>query len=69
MITAILAAVLYPEAVEPAIAELNLVCGDRPPALEDIGNLPYCRAYILEVMRWRPVAPAWVSLVLLAADI
>lgn len=32
----------------------------RSPVLADINDLPYCKAFANEVMRWRPVAPAGV---------
>lgn len=50
MITAILAAILYPECAKLAQEELDRVIGqDRMPELEDISDLPYCMAYIKEV--------------------
>ncbi|KAM0749101.1 cytochrome P450 [Meredithblackwellia eburnea MCA 4105] len=61
LLTFVLCAVLHPEAVAKAQAELDKVIGDdRTPVLDDIGQLPYCDAFIKEVMRWRPVAPAGV---------
>lgn len=65
LLTFVLSCVLYPEAVAKAHAELDKVIGqDRSPTIEDIKNLPYCRAFILEVMRFRPTAPAGVPHVL-----
>ena len=56
-----MAAATHPEAVRKAQSELDEVIGqDRLPTLEDAANLPYCLAFIKEVLRWRPVAPAGV---------
>lgn len=61
LLTFVLAACCYPDAVRQAQEELDRVIGhDRSPVLEDIGSLPYCDAFVKEVMRWRPVAPAGV---------
>ncbi|OAL54935.1 cytochrome P450 [Pyrenochaeta sp. DS3sAY3a] len=52
----ILAMVLYPETQRAAQEELDRVVGpDRLPTWEDEADLPYVRAVIKEVMRWRPV--------------
>ncbi|KAF2849263.1 cytochrome P450 [Plenodomus tracheiphilus IPT5] len=48
--------VLFPDAQRRAQEELDRVVGkDRLPAWEDEGDLPYVRALIKEVLRWRPV--------------
>lgn len=61
LLTFILAAVLHPDKVAKAQAELDLVIGsDRSPKYEDLESLPYCKAFVLEVMRWRPILPAGV---------
>lgn len=61
LITFVLAACTHPEAVSKAQEELDRVIGqERMPVIEDIENLPYCHAFIKEVLRWRPVAPAGV---------
>lgn len=55
--TAFLAMVTHPEALRAAHAELDQVIGaDRSPAFDDESNLPYLRALVKEVLRWRPVA-------------
>lgn len=57
MCTAFLALVTHPETLEAAHAELDAVVGyDRSPTFEDEANLPYIRALVKEVLRWRPVA-------------
>ncbi|KAG8896943.1 hypothetical protein FRB99_008554 [Tulasnella sp. 403] len=54
----ILALVSHPHVQKKAQEEIDRVIGsDRAPVLEDIENLPYCQAIILETHRWRPVAP------------
>ncbi|KAF2709910.1 cytochrome P450 [Pleomassaria siparia CBS 279.74] len=57
LITAILAMRAFPETLIPAWEELDRVVGsDRSPSLEDDANLPYMRALVKEVFRWRSVA-------------
>lgn len=52
----LLCMVLHPEAVTQAQKELDEVIGPhRLPTWEDEKNLPYVRALIKEVLRWRPV--------------
>ena len=46
----------YPEVVGIAQAQLDAVCGDRLPELNDIAALPYIRGCIKESMRWMPTA-------------
>ncbi|EKD19257.1 uncharacterized protein L3040_009302 [Drepanopeziza brunnea f. sp. 'multigermtubi'] len=51
-----LALTLFPDAVTKAHEELDRVVGsDRMPTFEDEKNLPYIRAMIKEVLRWRAV--------------
>lgn len=47
----------HPEAERALHAELDAVLGDRDPAAEDFGALPYTRAVVAEAMRLYP--PAW----------
>ncbi|KAF2787546.1 cytochrome P450 [Melanomma pulvis-pyrius CBS 109.77] len=57
LITAILAMRAFPETLIPAWEELDRVVGsDRSPSFEDEVNLPYMRALVKEVFRWRSVA-------------
>jgi len=57
MLSFILACVAFPDAIKPAQEELDRVVGqDRLPTWDDEQNLPYCRAMIKEVLRWRSVA-------------
>lgn len=52
----ILAMILFPEAARKAQEELDRVIGsERMPNFEDEQQLPYIRALIKEVLRWRPV--------------
>ena len=51
----------YPETQARAQAELDAVVGrSRPPTFADYPHLPYIRAMVKEVLRWRPVAPLGV---------
>ena len=38
-------------------AEIQAVCGDRSPSIEDVPKLDYCRAVIEEAMRLYPPVP------------
>ncbi|KAF8448802.1 cytochrome P450 [Boletus edulis BED1] len=54
----IMAAVCHPEAQARVQAELDKVVGkDRTPTFEDWDMLPQLHAFMLEALRWRPVAP------------
>ncbi|ORY71931.1 cytochrome P450 [Pseudomassariella vexata] len=46
------AMVLFPEVSKEAQAEIDRVCGDRLPDLNDFPNLPYTRGCIKESLRW-----------------
>ena len=49
---------LYPDVQRKAHAELDRVVGStRLPEYDDIENLPYLQAVLLETFRWRPAAP------------
>ena len=48
------AMVIFPEVAKAAQAELDRVCGDRLPDLNDVPNLPYIRGCIKESCRWMP---------------
>lgn len=53
-----LAATLYPEHIQRAQDEVDLVVGrSRLPTFDDRESMPYLRAFCREVMRWRTVAP------------
>lgn len=57
LITAILAMRAFPETLEAAWEELDRVVGcDRSPSFDDNESLPYMRAFVKEVFRWRSVA-------------
>ncbi|ORY09996.1 cytochrome P450 [Clohesyomyces aquaticus] len=57
LITAVLAMRAFPETMNPAWEELDRVVGsDRSPSFDDDANLPYMRAFVKEVFRWRSVA-------------
>ncbi|KAI5864710.1 cytochrome P450 21 [Durotheca rogersii] len=68
--TLLLALAAYPNCLEQAQAEIDALRGsDYPPQSEDLGKLPFLRACLLEVMRWRPAVPILVSRRLDADDI
>lgn len=52
-----------PDVQTRARQELDAVVGkERLPTLEDESSLPYITAVVKEGLRWRPVAPAGLSL-------
>lgn len=56
-----LAMIAFPEVQCRAQAELDAVVGrDRLPTFADSPHLPYLRAVIKEVLRWRPALPLGV---------
>jgi cytochrome P450 len=53
-----LAMLAYPKTQARAQAELDAVVGrERLPTFADYPHLPYIRAMVKEVLRWKPVAP------------
>ncbi|KAF2660297.1 cytochrome P450 [Lophiostoma macrostomum CBS 122681] len=55
--TAFLALITHPETLKAAHEELDAVVGpNRTPTFDDEVRLPYIRALVKEVLRWRPVA-------------
>jgi cytochrome P450 len=48
------AMLIRPEVAKAAQEELDRVCGDRFPDLNDVPNLPYIRACAKESLRWMP---------------
>lgn len=47
---------IYPDVMKKAQEELDRVVGrDRVPTFDDKANLPYFRAMVKEILRWRPV--------------
>ncbi|TGJ85544.1 hypothetical protein E0Z10_g3187 [Xylaria hypoxylon] len=48
------AMVIFPDVAKTAQMELDRVCGDRMPDLNDVPNLPYIRACAKETLRWMP---------------
>lgn len=57
----IMACILHKQNVRRAQKELESVVGPgRLPEFEDMARLPYVNAFVLEVMRWRPITPLGV---------
>ncbi|KAL4967681.1 cytochrome P450 [Aspergillus stella-maris] len=57
LVTFALACCAFPETLKPAWEELDRVVGSaRSPDFEDEANLPYVKAFVKEVFRWRSVA-------------
>ncbi|KAF2177781.1 cytochrome P450 [Zopfia rhizophila CBS 207.26] len=48
------AMVIWPEVARAAQEELDRICEDRFPDLNDVPNLPYIRACAKETLRWMP---------------
>jgi cytochrome P450 len=53
-----LSMITYPDVMRKAQAQLDEVVGsDRIPTLDDWDRLPYLRALVKELMRWRTTGP------------
>ncbi|RDA93281.1 hypothetical protein CP533_2066 [Ophiocordyceps camponoti-saundersi (nom. inval.)] len=50
------AMLLFPEVAKEAQAEIDRVCGDRMPDLNDVPELPFIRGCMKESLRWMPAA-------------
>lgn len=48
--------VVYPEVLKKAQEEIDRVCGDRFPTMEDEPKLQYIRGCVKESMRWMPTS-------------
>lgn len=51
------AMMLFPYVSKVAQAELDRVCGNRMPELDDAPELPYVRGCVKEALRWMPASP------------
>lgn len=49
------AVILYPEVQLRAREELDRVCGDRLPTMDDEENLPYTHGCVKEILRWNSI--------------
>ena len=48
----------YPKVMRKAQSEIDRVVGrDRLPSFKDRPHLPYIRALVKELLRWRPAGP------------
>lgn len=57
LVTFVLACCAFPETLAKAWEELDLVVGPhRSPDFQDEPDLPYVKAFVKEVLRWRSVA-------------
>jgi hypothetical protein len=57
LVTFVLACCAFPEVLPKAWEELDRVVGPkRSPTMDDEPNLPYIKAFVKEVFRWRSVA-------------
>ncbi|KAK9782620.1 putative Cytochrome P450 [Seiridium cardinale] len=50
------ALLIFPEVVKAGQAEIDRVCGERMPDLNDLPDLPYIRGCMKESLRWMPTA-------------
>ena len=57
----LMAMALHPEWQKKAQDEIDRVCGDRMPTMEDFANLPTVRACLKETVRWRSGVPLGTS--------
>lgn len=57
LVTFVLACCAFPETLKPAWEEIDRVVGPhRSPHFDDEPNMPYVKAFVKEVLRWRSVA-------------
>lgn len=53
---------LFPSVMKKAQEEIDSVIGrDQQPDFHDYADLPYTRAVVNEVQRWRPILPLAVA--------
>ncbi|KAL7272125.1 hypothetical protein RUND412_005081 [Rhizina undulata] len=69
MMSFCLAMVLHPEWQAEGWKEVDEVCGDRMPEFDDLNRLPYVRAVVKEVLRWRPVTAGGIPHQLVKDDV
>lgn len=61
---------MYPSAQKNAQAELDRVVGtDRLPEFDDLQELPFVRAIVMETLRWIPVLPFGVPRAVIEDDV
>lgn len=62
LINMIVASLHHPEKQAIARAQVDAVVGkDRMPNFDDVVDLPYVRAFVLETNRWKPLVPLGVD--------
>jgi cytochrome P450 len=59
----------YPSWQTRVQEEIDRVCGDRLPTVEDMPQLPMLRATVKEILRWRQPTPLGVPHVALEDDV
>ncbi|GAD93967.1 cytochrome P450 monooxygenase [Paecilomyces variotii No. 5] len=63
------ASLLYPDMVEKAQAEIDFVVGtERLPSFDDMDQLPYVKAIISELLRWRTISTIGVPHTVIQED-
>ncbi|KAH6892351.1 cytochrome P450 [Thelonectria olida] len=53
----VVAMAAHPEVLSEARREVEEVCGGKMPRGEDVGRMPYLKACMMEMFRWRPSTP------------
>ncbi|KAF7186677.1 Cytochrome P450 monooxygenase [Pseudocercospora fuligena] len=59
----------YPSWQAHVVEELDRVCGNNPPEMKDMPNLPRLRATVKEIVRWRQATPLGVPHVVMEDDV
>lgn len=62
------AMVMFPEVGRAAQAEVDRVCGERMPDLDDWASLSYVRGCVKETLRWMPASPLGIPHALTRED-
>lgn len=59
----------YPSWQAKVVEEIDRVCGNRPPEMTDMPQLPHLRATVKEIVRWRQATPLGVPHVVMEDDV
>ena len=64
-----LALIAHSHVLKRAQEEVDALCLERTPTIDDLKDLPYLRACMTEILRWRPIAAGGIPHVLTEDDV